>query len=281
MVNEFIQKANIKHNFKYDYSLINYVNSATKVEIICKEGHIFTQTPNHHLMGHGCRICNHKLRNDLDEQIGFAIANGFEYINHENIYNIKLKDKYGIYNISIKSLRLGFLPNIKCAINKTENFINRMVEIYGDKFDFSETVYITDKTKIKVKCNTCNLVSTPTPNNFMKNHYCYHCVRKKSKFTKNSFIISCDGKMGILYIIKCYNNVENFYKIGITSKSIKSRFGKGLNSLLPYNYEIIQEINAEPSVIWELERQLIKLYSPYKYTPLQKFCGRYECFILI
>lgn len=41
----------------YDYSLVEYKNTMTKVKIKCKKGHIFEQTPNHHLSGHGCDMC--------------------------------------------------------------------------------------------------------------------------------------------------------------------------------------------------------------------------------
>ncbi len=56
-VNEFIKKANKIHNFKYDYSKVKYVNSQTKVCIICPEHGEFYQTPNSHLMGRGCFEC--------------------------------------------------------------------------------------------------------------------------------------------------------------------------------------------------------------------------------
>jgi len=34
---EFIKKANAIHKNKYDYSKVNYINSITKVIIICKQ----------------------------------------------------------------------------------------------------------------------------------------------------------------------------------------------------------------------------------------------------
>jgi hypothetical protein len=37
----FIKDANIVHNFKYDYSLVNYINSKTKVKIICSIHGVF------------------------------------------------------------------------------------------------------------------------------------------------------------------------------------------------------------------------------------------------
>jgi hypothetical protein len=54
---EFIEKANKVHNNKYDYSKVNYVNSSTKVEIICPTHGSFFQTPANHLQGQNCPKC--------------------------------------------------------------------------------------------------------------------------------------------------------------------------------------------------------------------------------
>lgn len=54
---EFIQKSNILHKYKYDYSESDYKNTQTKIKIICKQHGIFTQVPNSHLSGNGCKKC--------------------------------------------------------------------------------------------------------------------------------------------------------------------------------------------------------------------------------
>jgi hypothetical protein len=41
----------------YDYSLVEYRNSNTPVNIVCKIHGSFKQKPKHHLMGHGCQYC--------------------------------------------------------------------------------------------------------------------------------------------------------------------------------------------------------------------------------
>ena len=55
----FIKKANEVHDGKYDYTKVHYVNSKTKVCIICnKPNHgEFWQVANEHLKGHGCPKC--------------------------------------------------------------------------------------------------------------------------------------------------------------------------------------------------------------------------------
>ena len=53
----FIDKANKVHGNKYDYSKVDYVNSGTKVEIICPEHGSFFQSPRNHIAGQGCKQC--------------------------------------------------------------------------------------------------------------------------------------------------------------------------------------------------------------------------------
>lgn len=54
---EFIERANKIHENEYDYSLVDYINTETKIKIICKEHGEFEQTPHRHLAGDGCKKC--------------------------------------------------------------------------------------------------------------------------------------------------------------------------------------------------------------------------------
>ena len=65
----FINKAREVHGDKYDYSLVNYINSQTKVAIICHEKDalgnehgVFWQKPYSHLQGFRCPRCNGRNR---------------------------------------------------------------------------------------------------------------------------------------------------------------------------------------------------------------------------
>lgn len=62
-INKYIQKCSEKHNHKYDYSHVNSVNGVRKINIICPEHGVFSQSPVEHLRGYGCPICGgtHKL----------------------------------------------------------------------------------------------------------------------------------------------------------------------------------------------------------------------------
>lgn len=54
---EFIQKAQAIHGNKYDYSKVEYVNTHTRICIICPEHGEFWQVPSNHLRNHGCPKC--------------------------------------------------------------------------------------------------------------------------------------------------------------------------------------------------------------------------------
>lgn len=55
---QFISQARSVHDDRYDYTLVNYVNTHTKVKIICPVHGVFEQKPNSHISGkYGCRQC--------------------------------------------------------------------------------------------------------------------------------------------------------------------------------------------------------------------------------
>lgn len=62
---ELIQEFKDRHGERYDYSEVKWVNSITKITIICRTHGSFEQLPNAHLQGRGCRKCaiDERLKN--------------------------------------------------------------------------------------------------------------------------------------------------------------------------------------------------------------------------
>lgn len=58
---EFVNRASVTHNNKYDYSKVQYATGEIKVAIICPIHGEFNQRPDNHLRGEGCPECG-KLR---------------------------------------------------------------------------------------------------------------------------------------------------------------------------------------------------------------------------
>jgi len=90
---KFIEKANIVHNLKYDYSKVNYIKSALPIIIICKNHGEFNQSPNTHLQGIGCNYCgrestSEKLKSNTETFIEKANKlHGDKYDYSKTIYN--------------------------------------------------------------------------------------------------------------------------------------------------------------------------------------------------
>lgn len=59
---EFIKRATLVHNDKYDYSKVKYVNNHIKICIICQKHGEFWQSPSKHLIGQQCPMCANNIR---------------------------------------------------------------------------------------------------------------------------------------------------------------------------------------------------------------------------
>ncbi len=92
---EFIEKAILIHNNKYNYSKINYINTKLKIDIICPVHGDYKQTPNKHLNGSGCPKCVGKFKttNDYINEVKKVHNNKYDYslVNYINsISKIKI-----------------------------------------------------------------------------------------------------------------------------------------------------------------------------------------------
>ena len=80
---QFINKANEVHGNKYDYSKAEYVNSQTKIEIICpKHGSFFAAPSNFIGKKSGCPICNNS---HLEDEIS-------RFLKENNVKNVPQKN---------------------------------------------------------------------------------------------------------------------------------------------------------------------------------------------
>ena len=108
---KFIENAKRLHDNKYDYSLVVYKNTRTKIKIICQEHGIFEQTPNNHTSKkYGCPTCgnNHLKEKFKKTSVQFILdANNY----HNYLYDYSLVDyknahekikiiceKHGVFN---------------------------------------------------------------------------------------------------------------------------------------------------------------------------------------
>ena len=86
-MHKFISKAQQKHNNKYTYNNVVYVNSLTKVAITCPQHGDFLQTPAEHVRGRGCPNCAKSKKSSTKEFIDKAkLIHGNTYTYDNVVY---------------------------------------------------------------------------------------------------------------------------------------------------------------------------------------------------
>lgn len=107
---EALTKFEEVHNYRYDYSEVEYVNYLTKVKIKCLIHGEFWQTPQHHISGSGCQSCAKNRVSETEKEL-------FEYI--KTLYEDSTLNNYNI--ISPKELDI-FIPSLNKAIEFNGKF---------------------------------------------------------------------------------------------------------------------------------------------------------------
>jgi very-short-patch-repair endonuclease len=102
----FINESKIIHGNKYDYSLVEYINTKTKVKIICPIHGKFEQKPSNHLRGRGCKICNDskgeiEIKKILD-RYNIKYEKQFKFKDCKNIFPLPFDFYLPKYNICIE-----------------------------------------------------------------------------------------------------------------------------------------------------------------------------------
>lgn len=236
----WINKAKEIHGELYDYSEINYVNSTTKITINCKIHGSFKQEPNSHLSGKGCGKCTKKTAG----------------LKRSEEYSKKFKDKASKRH---KGKYLYYEDTVFAA--KDRICIN--CPIHGD------FIQIADNHLHGDGCQKCGITLLSKRMQENPTGWNYTNWQKAGKRSSNfdSFKI---------YVIRCWNEDEEFYKIGKTFTTVEKRFKT--KSSLPYEYEVDTVIMQNVEEVCKLEWILKNCNKENEYIPKIKFSGMYECF---
>ena len=188
-----------------------------------------------------------------------------------------IQDNNGMYYITPNSLIKGSGLDINNVVDKTEYYLNKFAK---NGIDYSKVRYKNITDIVEFRCLEHNLVFEQTLNSHKKCDFCCPiCCRNSSYIFEEWAKIRPENK-GIFYIIKCYNDLESFYKFGITCTSISERYSNSKN--MPYKFKIIINIeDMDREYIWNLEKTFENLIqsTEYKYRPNIFFKGSInECF---
>lgn len=191
---QFITDAIRIHGNNYDYSKVNYETRSKKVVIICKKHGEFLKTPELHIKGQGCRICN-----------GYVALTQKSFLErsqnkHGELYDYsqtQVKTKHDKVVIICKTHGdFEQLPSNhikgqgcpKCAqILRTKNqryttqeFLNSVRTIHLNKYDYSKVDYVNSQTKVEIICPKHGSFNMK-PNSHYNGQGCPRCGRIDAK----------------------------------------------------------------------------------------------------
>lgn len=176
---EWVELARKKHGDTYDYSKTIYKNSATDVIIICKKHGEFTQNSSSHAHGFNCPKCAHR-------SIAYTTEEWVEKMSelHNNLYDYSKVNYVNnhtkvciICKIHGEFMQSPSEHSAKCGCQKcgqrfgngvqysTEEWVKLAKSSHGDKFNYENTVYVNNNTKVEIMCNKHKYIFKVIPNN--------------------------------------------------------------------------------------------------------------------
>lgn len=232
---KFIERANAKHRNRYDYSQVAFEGVENKVTIICPEHGPFEQRVMVHLKGFNCPKCGReqvadKLSHSLERFISDAIAaHGDKYDYKEVEYvnalsNVKIVcPVHGPFLQKpanhVRGVGCSKCSDIVAADKRrlsTEEFVERARRVHGDKYDYSQSQYVTSHDKVEIVCPQHGVFRQSPATHTMGNKAgCPGCAVSGFDQTKPALLY---------YLAVMTDKSETLYKIGITNLNVQKRF---------------------------------------------------------
>lgn len=200
------------HGNNYNYSPVVYVNTNTKVKVVCPAHGTFEITPGHHIKGVGCRKCHNdsqkttkeefvaRARKHFGERYDYSLFDQLPPFGekvrmicrtHKEVFHQEprthMKGHTGCSKC--KSIRLAGQRDARGTIKTDKElnavFVKRAQEVHGNTFDYNEFQYVNANTKGKVIC-AVHGEFWQSPSNHLRGNKCPTCSRegRKSDFRK-------------------------------------------------------------------------------------------------
>jgi len=163
-INDWIEKCNIKYNSYYDYSKVIFNKLIDKVIIICPRHGEFILAAGVHINKKGCRYCreNKNKHHIIDIRDKLRLNKYFDFVDFDvyegNTQKVKVICKNDSTHVSNVAIRHLINNNVGCAycsnvgIPTTEQWIKKCEIIHGYKYDYSDAVYISTSSPIRIVC---------------------------------------------------------------------------------------------------------------------------------
>lgn len=252
------------HGDKYDYSLVTkYVNSQTKVDIICKKHGIFEVTPDNHTNSkNGCPDCKKLGLEKFIEKSNIKHHNKYdyslikEYVNNKQKVDIICKE-HGIFNQRISDHMISGTGCPECTQVRfrtpVEDFIQRSKEIHNNRYTYSSNIsFKSNKDKVEINCREHGIFLQQV-NSHLNGHGCMSCKTSKGEvFIKDFLIKNCISFIQQYKFDDCRDKKQLSFDFYL----------KNLNICIEFNgkqhYEPIEYFGGINSLKSQIKRDLIK-----------------------
>lgn len=209
------------HGNQFNYSKVQYVNTTTKVKIICSEHGVFLQTPSSHLQGRGCPKCagnKHYSNDEFIKMVNKIHNNKYNYTktNYVNSYTdiIVTCPTHGDFIIHPGSHRRGQGCTL-CGSGKhrsTMDFVTLAKEVHGDTYNYDKFLYKNAKHKGIITCMEHGDF-LQAPNNHLNGQGCPICANLKTgafnSLSFSEFIKRSNVTHKFKYDYSMINNFKN------------------------------------------------------------------------
>ena len=236
---EFINSVKTIHRNIYDYSEVEYVNSQTKVKIICSEHGPFYMKPNSHFNGQGCPKCG---RNSARENIALDYStfleraekvhgNKYEYVEETYInYTTKMRIFCSEHSFFEQTPHSHISMKTGCTLcgNRSAGLSNQkgweivldmFISVHGVRYKYDHFSYRDVSHKMRIECSKHGWFEQK-PFQHYSGQGCKKCGNEenseKKKITLTDFIEKSVEMHGKKYSYNQAEYVDIFIPIHIT-----------------------------------------------------------------
>jgi hypothetical protein len=163
---DFLERVKEKHGEQYQYDESSFTNMKSKVRLVCPDHGPIWVLPQNHVRGHKPQCCGANYPVTLSvflERAAKAHGDRYSYSLVEDFQGVDFKvpivcSEHGVFwQTPYQHTSKGCgCPKCGLLISRPrlsqEEFIRRCEEIHGDKYDYSETVYINSHTPVAIHC---------------------------------------------------------------------------------------------------------------------------------
>lgn len=291
---QFEQEMYNLYGDKYDLSNIEYINTKTDIELECPTHGKFKKKPCDLIKGVSCNKC--KLAKSKYNNKTLFIEESFKVFGDITDYSsvpdeisatmkveLICKKHECTFEKGVQTYMAGYgCP--QCSAEKyrekralpKEEYYKRASEANEHKYTYDDD-YVTSQYAVTFYCPKHGKQKR-NAGEHIRGVGCRHCEghgQRSDKTTKIGYERVAKGRITYLYLIKCKDENEEFYKIGKTFRKITQRF---VSSTLPYNYDVISMHEGDAGYIWDLEEELHEKYKQFSKKPRKYFSGFTECY---